>query len=142
MTNKKVYPRNVFYVNGFLTANARKICKFFFGDFYVGLKEDVPNRQYYIKVKKQLRAENGVPINIPLKFAYDSIDKSIEKNKDNEIIKVCLTQLKQDFIRKYGEESMKKDVLLQEFLDVDYFKEFFGPQWNLVYETKEKFEKV
>lgn len=134
--NKK--RETVFYISGFVFANAKKISKFFFGDFFVGIDKDRKNREWHIRVKKKIKIQAGISINIPLKFAYDSIDASIEKNKDNEIIKTCLTQLKQDFIRKYGEEAIKKEVFLSEFLDVEYFKEFFGPAWIVVYDSSEK----
>lgn len=83
----------VYYINGFLPNQAKKVCMFFFADFFVSIKMDPKERCFNIKLKRSL-------------FIKD----------------------------KNGVEG---EVKIEEVLDIKDFKEFWGPQWKLLYEINE-----
>lgn len=85
----------VYYITGFLPTNARKVCRFVFGDFFTKLILDEDNLQFIIILKKELNID--------------------------------------------GKKCTPGDVA-----DIEYFKDFWGPQWVLVYEKHDaiNYEKV
>ena len=77
-----------YYISGYQLNQARRVCEFFFGDYFINIKLNQKEQRFDIKLKKTLNIGG-------------------------------------------------KDVPVGEFLDLVDFKEYWGPQWRLVYEINE-----
>lgn len=49
----------LYRISGFMLANARKMCKFFFGDFYIRLDLNERDRTFEIRLHKTLKSVKG-----------------------------------------------------------------------------------
>lgn len=77
----------VYHISGFRLAQARKACRFFFGDFYISCDLNPVDRVFDIRLNKTLKIKKGVNIT---------------------------------------EEK------IEDYIDIDGFKKFWGPQWRLM----------
>lgn len=50
----------VYYINGFLTAQARKVCELYFGAFFVELRLIQEKREFHIYLKRSIEVDGEV----------------------------------------------------------------------------------
>jgi len=77
-----------YYISGFQKHQAKRVCEYFFGDYFVSIKLNEKDTRFDIKLKKTLLIGG-------------------------------------------------KDMKIQDYLNIDDFKSFWGPQWRLVFEVDE-----
>lgn len=111
-------------INGFYKQHAKKLCQFLFGDFFSRIDVDPHNLVFNIRVHKEIY----LPIKYEIKKEILSriVELSKEGKQVDEIKQIVETE--QSSVNKAG---------VEDFIDIKDFKTFFGPQWKLIYESKE-----
>lgn len=84
----------VYRISNFLVSNARKVCKFFFGDFYISCDLNERERCFEIRLRKEI----------------------IVKQKDGR--------------------TKTEDI--EDYIDIDHFKKYWGPQWKIMFSIDEE----
>lgn len=80
----------VYHVSGFLLSNARKVCRFIFGDFFISCDLNKVERVFIIRLNKELKTKEG------------------------------------------------KLYKIDDYVELDYFKKFWGPQWKIFFTKDEE----
>lgn len=119
----KKYPNKKYYIDGFQAHQGKRVCGFFFGDYFSTLKMNEPDWRFDITLKRT------IPLTLPIDIKQETVERILKLSQQGIFSKqIC------DVIRK--ETSISKQTPISEFLNIQDFRDYWGPKWKLFYEEE------
>lgn len=120
INDQKIYPS----ISGFYRHQAKRVCSFFFGSFFSRIDVDGINKVFNIRIHKTIK------VAIQYEIKNEILARILElakQGKPQEEIKATVEK----------ENSFTDKANVEDFLDIKDFKDYWGPQWKLIYESKD-----
>lgn len=112
-------------ISGFQISQARRVCEFFFGDFFVNAKLDRENLRFDIQLHKEININHSITVK------PETVERIIALHKLGINPQEISSTIKK-------ESTFNKLTPVQEYIDLWDFHNYWGPQWRLCYEVEQE----